>query len=875
MSHVDDTLPHSPAGAAEAMHPDYLELLTVSDGHYVQGVELARGGMGRILLARDRRLGRTVALKEILNATGDDARRFEREARITARLQHPSIVNVHEAGVWPSGKPFYAMTLVRGRSFDKVIAEARTLDERLALLPNVLAVADAMAYVHGEGVIHRDLKPGNILVGRFGETVVVDWGLAKDLADGHESQQPRPERAASRGDMTTAGAVMGTPAYMPLEQAEGRSVDPRADVYAIGAILFHVLSGEPPYTGASALEVLAAVRRAPPVPLAVRQPGVPPEVLTIVERAMAREPALRYPSARELAGDLRRYQTGQLVGAHRYSLGQLLRRWLHRHRAALSVAGFATAVLLVLGVIGLQRILAAERLATRQRTLAQQSRGEAEELLGFMLGDLRDKLTPLGRLDLLDGVAKKAVGYYGTMREDLTDSELEKRALAHRNVGDVLSELSEQGHTARALKEYQAALALDLMLAAKDPGDTGRQLALSASHQRVGAMRSAQGDTQGALEEYRALMAIVEPLARAAPTNAARQRDLSTAHFWLGEVALASGDAAGALAEHRASLAIDQKLAEAEPTSADRRRAVSVSHERIGDVLVVRGDTAGALEEFRAAHAIRGALAAKDPDDAALQRDLSISYDKLGDLFLARRAPLDALREFEASRAIRELLATRDPTNADRRRDTSVSLEKIGDALLAQGDSTRALTQFRAAMAIDAALAAEDPTNADRQRDLSVSHNKLGDVLLAQGDRPGALAAYERARTIRQQLSARDPTNADRRRDLAFSHSRVGVVLSATRAWARAATEFQAALAIDEALAAGDPTDLGGQADLAEDHENVGDALMEQLDQAGALTEYRAALAVAQRLTAAAPQNPEYQKREADLAAKTRRAAQR
>src|ERR1043165_3276014 len=155
----------------------------VSAAHYRADREIARGGMGRIVAAEDQRLGRAVALKELLTPVPEQLGRFQREALITARLQHPGIVPVYEAGRWPSGEPFFAMKMVSGRPLDKEIAERRSLSERLELLPRIAAACDAIAYAHSQRIIHRDLKPGNILIGEFGETVVIDWGLAKNLDD--------------------------------------------------------------------------------------------------------------------------------------------------------------------------------------------------------------------------------------------------------------------------------------------------------------------------------------------------------------------------------------------------------------------------------------------------------------------------------------------------------------------------------------------------------------------------------------------------------------------------------------------------------------------------------------------------------------------
>jgi WD40 repeat protein len=333
--------------------------------------EHARGGLGRITRARDRELGRALAIKEMHAPEGEAVERFVREARVTMRLEHPSIVPVHDAGRWESGEPFYAMKLVAGRTLKEVVQEKSTLAERMTLLPNVIAVADAMAYAHEQGVIHRDLKASNVLVGAFGETIVIDWGLAKDLSLGEEAAGPEPSPYRRPADATEIGAVVGTPAFMPPEQARGEPVDERADVYALGALLYFTLSGKTPHDGASSAEVLARVREAQPVPLASLAPGVPSDLVAIVERAMARDREGRYRNAKQLAEDLKRFQAGQMVAAHRYSVTERAARWIRRHRA---IAGL-TAAFVAVAAAGLVAFGVRE---SRLRHLAETERDRAD-----------------------------------------------------------------------------------------------------------------------------------------------------------------------------------------------------------------------------------------------------------------------------------------------------------------------------------------------------------------------------------------------------------------------------------------------------------------------------------------------------------------
>jgi serine/threonine protein kinase len=300
---------------------------------YVLEREIGRGGMGRVFAGRDVRLGREVAVKVLLEPAPALAARFEREARLSARLQHPGIVPVYDSGFWPTGEPYLVMRLVLGRPLARAMAEAETLADRLALLPHVVAVSDAVAYAHDQGIIHRDLKPSNVLLGAFGETVVLDWGLAKDLRADDADAAAAGGAATPEPGATAGGAVLGTPAYMAPEQAAGERVDARADVYALGAMLYHLLAGAPPQPQPPGAE---------PPPLSQLEPRTPPDLVAIVGKALARQPALRYPTAFELGEDLKRFQTAELVAARDYSLGSRAWRWARR-RPFVAVLVFALA----------------------------------------------------------------------------------------------------------------------------------------------------------------------------------------------------------------------------------------------------------------------------------------------------------------------------------------------------------------------------------------------------------------------------------------------------------------------------------------------------------------------------------------------------
>jgi serine/threonine protein kinase len=337
----------TPVTVADAEGDGAQSLPSVESERYVLEREIGSGGMGRVFAARDLRLQRPVAIKMLRVRDGRLIGRFEREVKLAARLQHPGVVPVYDAGFWPSGEPYLVMKLVLGQSLARVIRDADTPADRLALLPHVITVAEAVAYAHDQGVVHRDLKPINILVGAFGETIVLDWGLAKDLrAVGEEVSDERNLTTATPpapATDTAAGAVLGTPSYMAPEQAAGQAVDARADVYALGAILYHLLAGTAPHAPS-----VAAARPAA-VPLAQLETWLPPDLRAVVDKAMSPDPASRYPTAFELAEDLKRFQAGQLVAARRYSSATRAARFVGRHPVATLVAFIAAALAVGLG----------------------------------------------------------------------------------------------------------------------------------------------------------------------------------------------------------------------------------------------------------------------------------------------------------------------------------------------------------------------------------------------------------------------------------------------------------------------------------------------------------------------------------------------
>jgi serine/threonine protein kinase len=364
----------------------------------------AKGGLGEVFVAEDTELHREVALKQIQEQCADDARsraRFLLEAEVNGRLEHPAIVPVYALGQDAGGRPYYVMRFIEGdtlretaRRFHDAEQTGRDPSERSLALRHLLgqfvAMCNAVAYAHSRGIIHRDLKPSNVMLGKFGETLLVDWGLAKvvgrpEAEQGDGDGTLRPTSADDLG--TVAGSAVGTPAFMSPEQADGRleAIGPASDIYSLGATLYYLLTGKAPHEGKGHAEVLRKAARGNWLPPSQVKKEVPRALDAVCRKALALRPEDRYASAGDVARDVERWLADEPVSAYPEPLSVRSRRWLDRHRTLVTAAAACVLVSVVGLAVGLVLLSAAherERESKQQeglaRELAESKRDEAK-----------------------------------------------------------------------------------------------------------------------------------------------------------------------------------------------------------------------------------------------------------------------------------------------------------------------------------------------------------------------------------------------------------------------------------------------------------------------------------------------------------------
>ncbi|MEO6278590.1 protein kinase domain-containing protein [Roseateles sp.] len=635
-------------------------------GPYLLESQLGQGGMGTVWLARraDGRFEGQVAVKFLtagLVGRGD-AGRFAREGEILARLSHPHIARLLDAGVHQGNQPYLVLEYVDGRPID-AYCRLHQLDvqARVRLFLDVLA---AVAHAHARLILHRDLKPSNILVTEQGDVKLLDFGIAKLLDDASQA-----EHGAAATELTQRAGSAFTPQFAAPEQVQQADVTTATDVYALGVLLYLLLGGSHPTADdtQTQLDRLKAVVEHVPRRLSDVAAGQLDEAIarqsrelrgdldTIVAKALKKSPAERYTNAQALADDLQRWLAHEPISARPDSRLYVLNRFVRRHR--LAVAAGSLAVLALLGLTTTSLLQA--RRATSAEQQAQARRHQAEDLLSYMLGEFADKLRPIGRLELLDSVGAKSLSF---LAEDSQASPMERlqRAKALTVIGEVRVSKRDLDAAIEPLMAANALLQGDPptpeMLA--DWRKAQGQAAFWLGHIRYTQRQFAQAQT--AWERY---LAVSQQWLRALPQDPVAKAEVGYAENNLGSLALDQGLLEAAELSFRRSVALKLDVLQSKPGDAALTAEWSDSLSWLGSTLLQRGRYAQAEAAFRKALASAETLCRKYPADQGWLEKLGNSAYALADVLLKAGRKGEAATMFgraaQAFRALRDL----DPNN--------------------------------------------------------------------------------------------------------------------------------------------------------------------------------------------------------------------
>jgi serine/threonine-protein kinase len=838
---LPSTMPPSPMPSDTDLSP----AATALGSRYRPQSFHARGGLGEVWRVEDEELHREVALKRIQErhrGNAESLRRFLREAEITAKLQHPGVVPVHGLGRDEDGRLCYAMRFIEGVTLDEALKRFHAADRQpgrdpgersLALrelLNRFIAVCNTMAYAHSRGILHRDLKPSNIMLGDYGETLVVDWGMAKPFARTEVEQSTDeatlmpPATEDTPEAETQHGQALGTPAYMSPEQAAGHwdVVGPASDIFSLGATLYAILTGQPPYRGRSQDEVLHRARRGQFPPPRQAKPDVPRALEAICSKAMALKAQERYATARELGADVEKWLADELVTAWLEPFTARVRRWMRRHRAVVTSTAAALVVALVASTAGLFVLGAAERRERGLRETAQEKEQEALNEKGKAVAAQKDAMDAL---------------------RATTDEVIVKLIGAKTTLGPAEKEFLES-----TLKRWQT------FAAEKGQSELAQEIRAEGLF-RVAVLRQKLGQKEEVVAAYEEAIQLLNKLVAEFPTY--RQR-LANCQNNLASLLRDLGKLPDAESAFRQALTNQAKLAAESPSSPQYREALARCHNNLGRILADQSKRPEAEAEYRQALAIQQKLVYEFPAETQYRLELARTLNNLGGLLAELRKLPEAEAVIRQALRIQEQLVTEFPAEAQYRHELALSQRNLGLLFALLAKRREAEAAYRQAMAIQEKLAADFPLLPEHRRDLALTHFNLGNLLVGLGKRPEAEAAYRQALAFQEKLVAESPAVPTYRQELAASYYNLGFVLVDKGKRRGAETAFRQAVPIQEKLAAEFPSMPKHRRDLALTLNELGGLLVDVGQRAEAENAYRQALAIREKLAADFPKEPQY-----------------
>lgn len=711
--------------------------------HYRLESRLGAGGMGEVWVGVDETLRRRVAMKAIRTDRRLDRfakARFLREARILSQLDHPNICRVYDY-IDGDRRAWLVMELIDGVTLRAAITSGQTPAQRLRIAQAIVRVLVAM---HAAGVVHRDLKPTNVMLTLSGDPKVLDFGLSavdSQPDDAREYVQARSGESTTPIDLgdtqfhSQPGGMVGTLAYMSPEQLNGDAATTASDMYAFGVLLEEMYTAKAPSGG-------------PAYPRDVPQPPpVPKAIAALIARLTAAAPSQR-PTAVAALSEL-----DAIADAPRR-----MRMRLVAAAAIIAVVGGATKYTVD---------LARERTAAlAARDEADRRRQQAESLIGFMVGDLRTRLTTVGRLDLLDEVGKKALEYFDAVPGNtLTGEELFRRSQTLHQLGQVRQARADM---TAAQAAYEESLTLAQQVVNSDPSNAQWQLGLGASHFYVGDMKRRKSDLDGALHHFRAYQDIARQLVEKEPSNVDYQLELSYGHSNVAAILSAQRQFAAARRELELTRDIQTEIVKVKPNDRVIQISRANNFNRLGVMLQRLGDLPAAVSSFESELAIYRQLSALDPQNTQFKRRVPTSHHFLGTNLRALGMPEQALENFEAAvKAARELVA-RDPMNNEWQRFLGTGLVYAARMKQLDGRYAAALRDARAARVAFTPAAAKNPGLTGPQGDLALASMNIAEILAAAREFAAAARECDAAFATIDGLYRRQPDDADAVRVLAL-----------------------------------------------------------------------------------------------------------
>ena len=851
----------------------------------------ARGGLGQVSVAVDEELHREVAFKELLADCADDSDcrdRFLVEAEITGGLEHPGIVPVYGFGTRADGRPFYAMRFIRGESlkvaiqvFHKANAAGRLPGERTLefrkLLARFVDVCQAIRYAHSRGVVHRDLKPENIMLGKYGETLVVDWGVAKSVerlekaSDGETTLRPI---SGSSSNPTRMGSVIGTPAYMSPEQAEGRLdiVGPAADIYSLGATFHTLLTNANPFAADSIIDVLEKVRGGDfPRPRQL-DPTIPRPLEAICLKAMAMKPESRYPTATALAGDIEHWLADEPVAAYPEPLRARIGRWMRRHRAWTQSGAAALLLVTVVSVVATVLIDNARQrasdLAERNRILAQDERlAHDHALLRFR--EARDAvdvwLTGTGealkyfpgvqeaRKRLLEQAAKDYESFVKTKSDDV-GLELE-RSRAYLRLGDVRKTL---GETVEAEGSYRTARTLIEQLIASHPENTDLLLEAANSRVKLGILLKETGRLDDAHAAYEMAGKELAKLAGAYPNDPRFGDALGTCLLNQGLLYTVTGPREKAQEAIQRSAGRFRELCRVQPTEFRFLEGLSEAENVLGQILFENGRYDESIVHLNQAVSNFSLLADVQPDIPRYVESLVSTRILLANVFRKLGRSNEELQLYRAAVSDCQHLTEALPDVPLYRENLAITWTDIGQLLHQLGQTSEAEDQLNAALAMFTELAAVYPQFPRYYEEQAACRDNLSRVLSDLDRNQEAKAAVQSAVETCRQLSSAYPSVSQYQERLAVGRVHLGQVLHKLSDHAAAKESLDTARDILKGLIDQAPEQPSYQDELALTNKCLGSLLRDSGDAAGAAEAFGRARHLWEDLVERLPV-PEYQ----------------